>query len=116
MKECNLCRLDYAWDDEHEFVDLGIGPGDKNVYLCESCSTADSMKLLEEHFQLGWCGCCLHIVTEDGNIKDEDVKFCIEWAMKKEHAFCEKVGITILEMPMEVRTNHFGLGYRYSDD
>lgn len=31
-------------------------------------------------------GCCLHIVLDDGNWRDRDIKYCIEHACSQEHA------------------------------
>ena len=43
-------------------------------------------------------GCCLHIVLDDGNVDDGDVRFCIERAKKKGHADCEELAAKILLM------------------
>ena len=33
-------------------------------------------------------GCCLHIVLDDGNVGDEHVDFCIQWATDHNHPDC----------------------------
>lgn len=39
----------------------------------------------------GRAGCCLHIVLDDGNIDDDDVDFCIRWAIDQQHERCERL-------------------------
>jgi hypothetical protein len=43
-------------------------------------------------------GCCLHIVLDDGNIEDGNVKFCVEYAREMGHAECEKLASMMLLM------------------
>ncbi len=33
-------------------------------------------------------GCCLHILTDDGNVSDGDAQFCLDQAHEKGHADC----------------------------
>lgn len=47
----------------------------------------------------GICGCCLHVVLDDGNWEDEHVQFCIDRAATKGHAFCKELGERILAIP-----------------
>ncbi len=42
-------------------------------------------ELYSEHSAVG---CCLHVVTDDFNVRDEDVDFCIGLAREKNHPFC----------------------------
>jgi hypothetical protein len=43
-------------------------------------------------------GCCLHIVLDDGNVRDSDVDCCIESARKKGHADCETLALLLRKM------------------
>ena len=33
-------------------------------------------------------GCCAHIVTDDGNVRDKDAQFCLEQAKEEQHLDC----------------------------
>lgn len=44
------------------------------------------------------CGCCLHIVLDDGNIEDGHVKFCIEFAKEENCQECIELGNKLLLM------------------
>ena len=47
-------------------------------------------QLVHELYQYhGSVGCCLHIVTDDGNIEDNHVDFCVKYAIDKKHKFCQ---------------------------
>jgi hypothetical protein len=50
-------------------------------------------------------GCCLHIVVEDGNIGDDSVQFCVDYAQGRgwEHRFCYMVAICYLLMTKHER-------------
>jgi len=50
------------------------------------------------------CGCCLHVVLDDGNVKDADVEFCVQWAKEKQHPYCELVALCLLTMSKTQRT------------
>jgi hypothetical protein len=40
----------------------------------------------------------LHIVLDDGNVRDDDVTFCIEWAREHDDAEGESLGRILLQM------------------
>lgn len=52
-------------------------------------------------------GCCLHIVLDDGNVKDSHVQFCIDYAIEKGHEDCEALARQLLLMS---RTQRLKLG------
>jgi hypothetical protein len=59
-------------------------------------------------------GCCLHIVLDDGNIHNDDVDFCIDWAIKQDHPECLKLAYLLRNMSRTQRNklagmNHFPL-------
>lgn len=43
-------------------------------------------------------GCCLHIVLDDGNIKDSDVQFCVDQAKENSHTDCLSLAEKLLIM------------------
>jgi hypothetical protein len=43
-------------------------------------------------------GCCLHIVLDDENIRDSDVKFCLERAKERGHDDCLQAATLLLRM------------------
>jgi hypothetical protein len=46
----------------------------------------------------GGVGCCLHIVLDDENIRDSDVKLCLERAKERGHDDCLQVATLLLRM------------------
>lgn len=48
-------------------------------------------------------GCCLHVVTDDGNVDDDSIAFCITYAKEQGHPFCEEVARLLLRAPMSMR-------------
>lgn len=43
-------------------------------------------------------GCCLHIVLDDGNVKDDHVRFCIEQAKEQKCESCLRLAEILLQM------------------
>jgi hypothetical protein len=48
----------------------------------------------------GGCGCCLHIVLDDGNWERHHVEWCLEHA---EHGICKEVAELLLKLTDEGR-------------
>lgn len=48
-------------------------------------------------------GCCLHIVTDDFNIDDGHVQFCLDEARKAVHPECEALAGYLLDLSREER-------------
>lgn len=44
--------------------------------------------LVEALYQRHGAGCCLHIVLDDGNVRDSDVDFCVTYAEEQGHEDC----------------------------
>jgi hypothetical protein len=59
--------------------------------------------LVKQLYSQNCVGCCLHIVLDDGNVSDLNVKFCINEAVKNKHYFCEELARTILLMTLTQR-------------
>jgi hypothetical protein len=60
-------------------------------------------ELIDELYEDNCVGCCMHIVTDDFNIEDEHVQFCIDYAKRKNHALCLEIGERLLELTEEER-------------
>lgn len=43
-------------------------------------------------------GCCLHIVTDDGNVEADSVRYCLAQAKKRQHPECVKVANMLLAL------------------
>jgi hypothetical protein len=56
----------------------------------------------------GGCGCCLHIVLDDGNFEERHVKWCRDNA---EHGVCREVAELLLELTD--RGREIALGDRF---
>ena len=46
----------------------------------------------------GGTGCCLHIALDDGNLTDDNLRFCGLWAIEAMHADCLFVSLSMLRM------------------
>jgi hypothetical protein len=55
----------------------------------------------------GGCGCCLHIVLDDGNFERHHVEYCLENA---EHGICREVAEMLLKLTEEGRELAVGHG------
>lgn len=48
----------------------------------------DVMPIVASVYARSASGCCLHILTDDGNVKDADASFCVTTANERDHADC----------------------------
>jgi len=46
----------------------------------------------------GGVGCCLHIVTDDGNLEQSNVDFCVQTAIERGHADCLEAARLLAQM------------------
>lgn len=51
----------------------------------------------------GICGCCLHIVTDDGNVDQDCADYCVTYARERGHADCLKAAEMLAAMTMTQR-------------
>ena len=49
------------------------------------------------------CGGCLHIATDDGNLKDSHLEFCVSYAAKRKDRIAAFVGLVLLKMTITQR-------------
>lgn len=46
----------------------------------------------------GGAGCCLHIMLDDGNLRDSDGHFCYGYAAAKGHDHCVEAALQMLQL------------------
>jgi hypothetical protein len=63
-----------------------------------------------EHGRYG--GGCLHIVLDDRNVADDNVRFCIEWAQKEACESCRELGEVLLMMSKTQRLKLAAQAYK----
>ena len=58
----------------------------------------DQIPAIRDIYARHCAGCCLHIVLDDGNVRDDCVDFCIDAAQEKGHKDCEAVAVALRAM------------------
>lgn len=68
-------------------------------------SVTDVLPLAQAIYDRSCVGCCAHIVLDDGNVRDSDVKFCLEQAMRKGHEDCLELckALTVLSKTQRLK-------------
>lgn len=61
------------------------------------------LPLVKALYERSCVGCCLHILLDDGNVKDHHAQFCLEWARKEGHADCIELAEKIVQMTQTQR-------------
>lgn len=116
MSSCVICNWESEWEawappGKYPFLTLTTGKfgwGESSylsvcdVTICRECAV-DLEKLIQLHGELHATGCCLHILTDDGNCTDRDADFCVQWAREHGHSFCAVVAQAIRQLPEEER-------------
>lgn len=59
----------------------------------------------------GAVGCCLHIVLDDGNVRDDDVAYCWGRARDEGHADCYIVATLLRRMSRTQRRKLAGMNW-----
>lgn len=57
----------------------------------------------------GSTGCCLHILTDDENIRPKDARFCLEWAQRAKHPLCIRAAELLVQMSTTQRKKFYNL-------
>lgn len=65
--------------------------------------------MIEQLYHRHAAGCCLHIVTDDGNIQDKHVDHCVEYAEKMGHRQCHELARLLQSMSVEERAQALGM-------
>lgn len=58
----------------------------------------DVLPLVRAIYERHCAGCCLHIVTDDGNVEDHWMPFVIETAKERGHADCLRAASMLAQM------------------
>lgn len=58
----------------------------------------DVLPLVHAIYARHAAGCCLHILTDDGNISDDDAAFCLSHARERGHADCIAAAEMLVQM------------------
>ena len=56
------------------------------------------LPLVQALYRRHAAGCCLHIVLDDGNVKDDSVRFCQKTAAERHHPRCLSLADILLAM------------------
>ena len=48
----------------------------------------DVLPLVRAIYERHFAGCCLHIVTDDGNVEQHHADFCVQYARERGHEDC----------------------------
>ena len=60
----------------------------------------------------GAVGCCLHVVLDDGNVRDDDVQYCVDRATERAHPKCETLARLLLRMSKTQRQKLSASAYK----
>lgn len=63
----------------------------------------DLVRDLEWLYDHSGVGCCLHIVTDDYNVEDDDVIFCVGFAKEQAHHDCAALAEKLLALSVDDR-------------
>lgn len=66
-------------------------------------TVADVRPYLRQLYDEHPAGCCLHIVTDDGNLEHGDVEFCMNEAEENGHDLCLALAIAIRSLSFSQR-------------
>lgn len=72
----------------------------------------DVVALVKVVYQRHAAGCCLHILTDDGNIERADVNFVVGYALGHGHSDCQAAAQAIAQLS---RTQRHKLIGRYRE-
>lgn len=103
---CDCCGIEPQWV-ECLTLQSFVGPHGEPARVCPRCA-ANVATLDRELYTLSGAGCCLHVLTDDGNVDDGTADFCIQWAVKAGHTFCEHLARLIRTMPESDRAARWG--------
>lgn len=58
----------------------------------------DVLPYVDSVYRRDGAGCCLHILTDDGNVRDSDAEFVSALAIERGHADCIRAASMLREM------------------
>lgn len=72
-------------------------------YVMRKPSILEVMPLVIALYERDCVGCCLHVLLDDGNVKDHHALSCLEYAKEKGHADCIALAEKICQMSITQR-------------
>jgi hypothetical protein len=63
------------------------------------------LPLVRAIYERNGVGCCLHILTDDGNVDNGSAQFCLETAKARGHADCIAAAEMLVKMSKTQRSN-----------
>lgn len=63
----------------------------------------DVLPLVRAVYDRHCAGCCLHILTDDGNCEQDDADYCLQRARETDHADCIAAAELIVQMTFTQR-------------
>lgn len=80
----------------------------------------DVLPLVRAVYARHAAGCCLHILTDDGNVDDAHADFCLAAARERGHADCLSAALMLVAMTKTQRAkvyhDHRGVGVKFLRD
>lgn len=61
-------------------------------------TVSEVLPLVRDYYKDNHIGGCLHIVLDDGNISDSDVKYCLEYSKQQNDSRAIKLAELLLQM------------------
>ncbi len=61
------------------------------------------LPLLREIYTRHCAGCCLHIVTDDGNVEQDHIDYCVGYARERGHEDCLRAATMLAQMTITQR-------------
>jgi hypothetical protein len=67
----------------------------------------DVLPLVRAIYERHCAGCCLHIITDDGNVEQHSADFCVECARERGHDDCLRAAELLAQMTSTQRHRVF---------
>lgn len=77
----------------------------QDANLAKPISWKVVLPVVQQIYARHCAGCCLHIMTDDGNCEQGHAEFCLKWALKSGHPDCIKAARLMAAMSQTQRTN-----------
>jgi hypothetical protein len=61
-------------------------------------SVASVLPIVRRIYEGHCAGCCLHILTDDGNCEQSSADFCLQWARERGHEDCIAAAEMLVQM------------------
>lgn len=74
------------------------------------------MPLVAKVYKRHGVGCCLHMVVDDGNVKQSDIDYCLNYALERKHPDCIEAAEMLARMTKTQRNKVATTIYQYMRD